>query len=89
MQIQRRLPEVSLTGFFTTSDTALAAYLISQGFGKPRIERTDNECVFCFIEDDKEEIKPFVRNYTSGSATGNVCTFYSLYKHLLQEIHRR
>lgn len=71
---------------FETTDSALAAYLISEGFTKPGIKLDNNRCVFCFI-DNNNSISAFVTNYQSGKAIGNIPAFYHSYKHVLRRVH--
>jgi hypothetical protein len=75
---------------FTTTDTAIAAYLISEGFPYPTIKHTQpNECVFCFTKDDKNfDYEKYYRNYRLGIATGNIVLFFKAYKELLKQVHR-
>jgi hypothetical protein len=77
----------SLNHNFSTSDTALAAYLVSQGISEPEIEHTQNGCVFCF-SDRNLDIQPYVFSYQTGTATGNIYIFYKNYKRLLNIVNK-
>lgn len=71
---------------FETKDTALVAYLLSEGYKEPEVKHTNTECVFCFSETDYE-LAVLVRNFQSGRATGNIPTFFRNYKRVLRRVH--
>ncbi len=70
-----------------TPDTALAAYLITEGFGQPEIRRFSDGCVFYFWVEDHNGIEDIVRGYDSGKALVNAYMFYHNYKKLLDRVH--
>lgn len=71
---------------FETSDSALAAYLISEGYPEPTLRNNNNRCVFCFDGDDGK-MQSYIRAYQSGDATTNVSIFYHNYKRVLRMVH--
>ncbi len=76
--------------YFSTHDTALAAYLVSEGLPYPSIEHTPSrECVFCFPVDghNKEDYVRYERNHRLGIASGNITIFFKSYKQLLKMVH--
>lgn len=70
---------------FGTKDTALAAYLYSEGFSLSSIDSNSFPAVFYF-ENTNNELKDFVRSYQTGKATGNIALFFRAYKILLSKI---
>ena len=71
---------------YETSDSALAAYLITQGTNEPQITLDkDKQCVFGFNEIDNLQV--LVNSYQSGNAHGNIYLFFHNYKRLLKRVH--
>lgn len=70
--------------FYKTSDTALAAYLIEQGFGNPDIEKNGRRAFFIFPSDIK--IDEAVHAWDTVKAEGNVVLFFRAYQSLLRRI---
>lgn len=68
-----------------THDTALAAYLVTQGFGSPIIEYENSSRAF-FLFTNKPEITDFIDNYDAGRAEGNIVLFFVAYQTLLRRI---
>ena len=71
---------------YETADSALAAYLLLQGFPEPDIRMDSGRYVFCFTDPDND-IQPHVRSYNTGTAIGNIPLFYRNYKRILNRIH--
>jgi len=70
---------------FITQDTALAAYLCSQGITPLRVERDGKQASFVFPQPNKELLVAF----STGTATANVHAFFRAYKAMLKLIHNR
>lgn len=71
---------------FRTSDTPLAAYLLSEGFNLLDIDYSNTKrFVFVFANDSKK-LADFTRQYHLAKARGNIVSFFSAYKHLLFKI---
>lgn len=72
--------------FFTTHDTALAAYLISQGFELLDTDFSNpNSVVFCF-EKDSKALEEAVKSYQVGTAEGNISAFHRAYRKLIKRV---
>lgn len=68
-------------GFYSTTDTALAAWLHSQGI---KLYSTDtNHFPSTFHFKDEPPIQELVHDYQVGNAIGNVANFYRSYRRLL------
>ena len=75
---------ISSTEYFTTN-TALAAYLQSEGF-VPDIDNSNpNRCIFIFENSDPILTK-CIRDFETGKAIGNIATFFYCYKRILSKI---
>lgn len=75
------------TTTYKTSDTAIAAYLISSGFLAYEIDRSDTKAVFIFSNSNKE-LETKVLAYSSGVAIGNIPAFFRTYRFLLTKIKK-
>ena len=73
---------------FRTSDTALSAYLVSEGFGTPEIEFTGSRASFSFSKDNPK-IDQFISNFDTARAKGNIVLFFNAYQVLLRRIRER
>lgn len=69
--------------FFTTRDTALAAWLYSQGFDLLGVEREDSASSFHF-DNTTQALRESVRLFQAGKAEGNILIFYRAYKKMLR-----
>lgn len=69
---------------YRTSETPLAAYLMSEGFILLDVEHNDRS-VFIF-KNDTPKLQETVRLYQSGQAKGNIAVFFNAYKRLLRRI---
>jgi len=74
--------------YFKTSNTALAAYLVSEGFGTPDIDYNGAKAFFIFPRDNAH-IEQCIREFDTVSATGNIVLFFNAYQGLLRRVHER
>lgn len=74
-----------MTAKFTTGNTALAAYLQSEGFVLEIEFTPPRHCVFHFDNSNPHLIE-LVHNFESAKAVGNIVTFFFCYKRLLTRI---
>lgn len=70
---------------FSTKDTALAAYLRTEGFELVKIDTANFPSVFYF-ENNNPKLNDFVLKFQAGSAEANVVIFFRNYRLLLSEI---
>lgn len=70
---------------FHTSNTALAAYLITEGFGNPDIEFSNEQAIWVF-QKDSTALTDYVRNYHLTKAMTNAAVFFNNYRTLLTRI---
>lgn len=75
---------VSSNGAFTTSDTALAAYLISEGFNPPTKETNGRRIFWTFETSDP--LQQSAREFGAGRAIGNISLFFNAYQGLIGRI---
>ena len=69
---------------FTTQNTALAAYLQTQGF--ELIEMTLEQSPVSFTFEACKELQDEVRQWDMGRAAGNICVFFANYRSLIKKI---
>lgn len=70
---------------FTTSNTALAAYLQSLGYELLDIDRSEPfRCLFFFPDNDG--LAEAAHKFELGTALGNIPSFYTSYKRLLKRV---
>ncbi len=69
---------------FTTQNTALAAYLQTQGF--ELIEMTLWQTPVSFTFEACAELQDEVRQWDLGKAAGNICIFFANYRALIKKI---
>ena len=74
---------------FRTSDTALAAYLISEGFGTPELEFPNGKRAFFLFSRDDSKIETSISDFDTARATGNIVLFFNAYQTLLRRIRER
>lgn len=67
---------------FITRDTALAAWLYSNGYMLAEVDRRNHPVVFYFTR-DSEEMDNLIRDFQVGRAEGNVVMFFRAYKKML------
>ncbi len=72
---------------FRTSETALAAYLVSEGFGTPEIEYNGTRAFFLFPKDAK--LEKHVAAFDTALAKGDIVLFFNAYQVLLRRIKER
>lgn len=70
---------------YRTSSTALAAYLISEGFPMVLLSFDENKALFTF--EDGNPLDEHIRNFELLQAIGNIPVFYNTYRSLLKQIH--
>ncbi len=80
---------MSLNDSFRTSDTALAAYLVSEGFGTPEIEFNNGSRAFFIFSKEDPKIDDSINSWDTGRATGHVVMFFQAYQTLLRRIRER
>ena len=73
---------------FKTSNTALAAYLVSEGFGTPDIEYNGTKAFFIFPRDNTN-IDKYIRDFDALQAVGNIKIFFDAYQSLIRRIKER
>ncbi len=74
-------------GVFRTSDTALAAYLVSQGYNTPELDFNGNKAYFVFPKDPK--LEKSIGEFDTARAEGNIVLFFNAYQTLLRRIRER
>jgi len=70
---------------FITQNTALAAYLITEGF--ELLEALVEQNPVSFIFEDCNSLRGCVRCWQAGKAEGNLCIFFDNYRTLIKKIH--
>jgi len=70
---------------YSTSDTALAAWLFSSGFELLEVDGSKFPVVFHF-ENSSQELYKLVRAFQVGKAEGNIAAFYRAYKIMLSKV---
>ena len=71
---------------FSTSDTALAAWLVSQGFELLDLDFSRSSSVAFLFSNDTEVLSQAVKTFQLGEAEGNVLAFFRAYKRMLLKI---
>ena len=74
---------------FRTSDTALAAYLVSSGIGTPSIEFTNGTRAFFIFARQNPKINKCIDDFDAAQAKGNIVLFFNAYQTLLRRIKER
>jgi hypothetical protein len=80
---------ISSEDSFRTSDTALSAYLVSEGFGTPEIEFTNGMRAFFIFSRHNPKIDNFISDFDTARAIGNIVLFFNAYQTLLRRIRER
>jgi hypothetical protein len=70
---------------FSTTDTALAAWLYSQGFDLLDVEAENFPSNFVF-ENSSPHLAEAVKTFQCGKAEGNITVFFLAYKKLLRMV---
>lgn len=73
---------------FRTSDTALAAYLVSAGFTTPEIDFNGNKAYFIFSPKNND-LEKSISEFDTARAEGNIVLFFNAYQSLLRRIRER
>ena len=81
--------EISLTDSFKTSDTALSAYLVSEGYGTPDIEYSNGARAFFIFSGKNIKRDKSISDFDSARAKGNIVLFFNAYQTLLRRIRER
>jgi hypothetical protein len=74
---------------FKTSDTALAAYLVSEGFNTPEIQFPNGNRAYFIFPKANFDIDKFVADFDTARANGNIVLFFNAYQTLLRRIKER
>jgi len=74
---------------YRTSDTALAAYLISEGYDFPAIEYENGYRAFFVFQNPKTDIDKIISNFDTARAKGNIVLFFNAYQNLLRRIKEK
>ena len=80
--------EQNTNNHIRTTNTALAAYLVSEGFGTPDIDFEGDRASFVFSKEDPT-IEQAISNFDTARATSNTVLFFNAYKSLLRRIRER
>lgn len=70
---------------FKTSDSALAAWLYSNGFQIHEVDDSKFPSVI-FFEHPNKEFHDLVRQWQRGEAQGNCCVFFTSYKTVIGRV---
>jgi len=70
---------------YSTADTALAAWLYSNGLELTRVDNSEFPTIFYF-ENSNPKLPGLVNVFQSGEAVGNITNFYRAYKLMLARI---
>ena len=73
---------------FRTSDTALAAYLISEGYGVPDIDYNGSRAYFLFSKENPQ-IEKSIGDWDTARAVTNAVLLFNAYQSLLRRIKER
>jgi hypothetical protein len=74
---------------FKTSETVLAAYLISSGCNTPEIEFVNGNKAYFIFSRENADLDPFINDFNSGRAIGNIVVFMAAYQNLIRRIKER
>lgn len=77
----------STEDIYRTSDTALAAYLISEGLEFPEIEYENSHRAYFIFPFDRD-IETKISDFDTARAIGNIVLFFNAYQGLLRRIKR-
>ena len=73
---------------FKTSDTAQAAFLITEGYGTPDIEYNGTRAYFIFSKENPK-IEEAIGDWDTARAETNAVLFFNAYQSLLRRIKER
>ena len=71
---------------FRTSDTVLAAYLISSGCNMPTFDFPNGNKAYFLFSRENFDIDTYVNNFNSGRSIGNIVVFMAAYQNLIRLI---
>lgn len=71
------------------SNTALAAYLISEGFNSPDIEYNNGSRASFIFSKANPDIDKYISDFDTARANGNIVLFFNAYQALLRRIKER
>jgi hypothetical protein len=71
---------------YRTSDTVLAAYLISSGCNMPTFDFPNGNKAYFLFSRENFDIDTYVNNFNSGRAIGNIVVFMAAYQNLIRLI---
>ena len=70
---------------FITQNTALAAYLKTEGFAL--LDTLTEQYPMSFIFEDCPELRDCIHLWQLGTAAGNICQFFYNYRGLVKRVH--
>lgn len=73
---------------FSTPNTALAAYLLSEGFELASKDVTNPQEISFVFNNTSPKLSELVRAFNMGTAQGNITTFYYNYRKLVSIAQR-
>ena len=68
---------------YSTNDTALAAWLVSQGFKLLDLDFTNPKTVAFLFNNDTEALQQTIRLFKLDEAEGNISAFFRAYRRML------
>ena len=71
---------------YETANTALLAYLDSEGFKDWDMVRENGSQVKYVLNYTPQKLEPFIRDFKMARAQGNIVLFYESYKRILSQI---
>ncbi len=77
-----------INDLYRTSDTALAAFLIAEGYNPPDLEFNGSRASFLFSKHDPK-IEKSISDWDTARAMTNAVLFFSAYQNLLRRIKER
>lgn len=80
--------ELNTNNQLRTTNTALAAYLVAEGFGNPDIDFDGDRASFIFSKEDPT-IEKAISDWDTARAISNTVLFFNAYKGLLRRIRER
>jgi len=78
----------SKKAIFSTPNTALAAYLISEGFELTDKDTSNPSHIVFIFHNSSVKLSELVHAFNIGKATGNITTFYHVYRDLVDLTRR-
>lgn len=71
---------------YQTTDTALAAYLVIEGYKLLRTDNSNPKSVVFYFKTDGAEFDEAVNQFELGTAQGNIVNFYHTHRRLVQRV---